>query len=63
MSRTELLKDIRNFRDVWEEITTRNQDLGDDRLAGETDNELREHLKYYYSNEARLQAEDYLRDM
>jgi hypothetical protein len=63
MSRTELLKDIRKFRDVWEEITTRNQDLGDDRLAGETDNELREHLKYYYSNEARLQAEDYLRDM
>ena len=63
MSRTELLNEIRKFRDVWEEITTRNQDLGDDRLAGETDNELREHLKYYYSNEARLQAEDYLRDM
>jgi len=63
MSRTELLKDIRNFRDVWEEITTRNQDLGDDRLVDETDNELREHLKYYYSNEARLQAEDYLRDI
>jgi len=63
MSRTELLKDIRNFRDVWEEITTRNQDLGDDRLVDETDNELREHLKYYYSNSGRLQAEDYLRDM
>lgn len=63
MSRTELLKDIRNFRDVWEEITTRNQDLGDDRLVNETENELREHLKYYYSNSGRLQAEDYLRDM
>ena len=63
MSRTELLKDIRNFRDVWEEITTRNQDLGDDRLVDETENELREHLKYYYSNSGRLQAEDYLRDM
>jgi DNA-binding transcriptional ArsR family regulator len=63
MSRTELLKDIRKFRDVWEEITTRNQDLGDDRLVDETDNELREHLKYYYSNSGRLQAEDYLRDM
>jgi len=62
MSRTELLNDIRKFRDVWEDITTRNQDLGDDRLADETDNELREHLKYYYSNGARLQAEDYLRD-
>lgn len=63
MTRTELLKEIRKFRDVWEDITTRNQDLDDDRLAGETDNELREHLKYYYSNAARLQAEDYLREL
>lgn len=61
MSRSELLKRIRQFRDAFEKITTRNQDLNDDRLAGETDKELREHLKYYFSEGARIQSEDWLR--
>ena len=61
MSRTELLNHIRNFRDVWGKITTRNQDLSEERLAGETDKELREHLKWYYSNSAKIQSEEWLR--
>lgn len=62
MSREELLRRVRQFRDAFEEITTRNQDLNDDRLAGETNKQLRHHLKYYFSEGARLQSEDWLRD-
>jgi len=60
MSRSELIRNIRGFRDAWERVTTRNQDLHDGRLAGETKRELRSHLKYYYSKRAKLQAEDWL---
>jgi hypothetical protein len=62
MPREELLKRIRKFRDAFEKITTRNQDLDDDRLAGETDKELRVHLKYYFSEGARIQSASWLRD-
>jgi hypothetical protein len=62
MPREELLKRIRKFRDAFEKITTRNQDLNDDRLAGETDKELRVHLKYYFSEGARIQSASWLRD-
>ena len=34
----------------YEKITTRNQDLGDERLVEETDKELRNHLKWYLLN-------------
>ena len=49
MSRSELIEHIRGFRDAWEHMTTRNQDLFDERLEAETDAELRGHLKYYFS--------------
>ena len=62
MSRSELLKHVRNFRESYEKITTRNQDLGDERLLEETDKELRNHLKWYFSDEARIQSEGWLRD-
>ena len=62
MSRSELLKHVRNFRESYEKITTRNQDLGDERLLEETDKELRNHLKWYFSDAARIQSEGWLRD-
>lgn len=62
MSRTELLKHIRNFRESYEKITTRNQDLGDERLLKETDKDLRNHLKWYFSDAARILSEGWLRD-
>ena len=62
MSRSELLKHVRNFRESYEKITTRNQDLDDDRLLEETDKELRNHLKWYFSDAARILSEGWLRD-
>ena len=62
MSRTELLKHIRKFRESYEKLTTRNQDLSDERLLKETDKELRNHLKWYFSDAARIQSEGWLRD-
>jgi len=62
MSRSELLKHVRNFRESYEKITTRNQDLGDERLLEETDKELRNHLKWYFSDAAKILSEGWLRD-
>ena len=62
MSRSELLKHIRKFRESYEKITTRNQDLSDERLLKKTDKELRDHLKWYFSDSARIQSEGWLRD-
>lgn len=62
MSRAELLERVRNFRDAWEKITTRNQDLNDDRLSEETDKQLRNHLKFYFHQGTRIQSEEWLRD-
>ena len=61
MSRDELIRNLRSFRDAWEKITTRNADLSNERLASETTEELRNHLKFYYSNDAKLLAEEWLR--
>jgi hypothetical protein len=62
MSRSELLKHVRNFRESYEKITTRNQDLDDERLLEETDKDLRNHLKWYFSDAARILSEGWLRD-
>ena len=61
MSREELIRNLRLFRDAWEKITTRNMDLDNERLATETTEQLRKLLKFYYSDEAKLIAEDWLR--
>ena len=61
MKRKELIKHLQGFREIWESITTRNQDLDDDRLNIETDDELRNLLEFYFSDDAKYIAEDYLR--
>ena len=61
MSRNELLKHIRKFRDSYEKITNRNQDLKDEHLEVENNKQLIEHLKWYFSIQAKIQAEKWLR--
>ena len=62
MSRREMINSLRKFRDAWEKNMGRNQDLSDERLAGETDKALREHLEHYYSETAKNQAANWIRD-
>lgn len=61
MMRSEMIHSLRGFRDAWEREMGRNQDLSDERLAGETDKNLREHLTYYYSETAKNQAANWIR--
>lgn len=62
MSRIELIHNLRNFRDAWEREIGRNQDLSDERLAGETDKTLRQRLSWYYSEAAKNMAANWIRD-
>ena len=61
MPREELIRNLRLFRNAWEKITTRNADLDNERLATETVEQLRKLLKFYYSNDAKLLADSWLR--
>ena len=61
MTRSELMHNLKSFRDAWEKNTGRNQDLSNDRISNETTSGLRILLKWYYSDESKLIAEDYLR--
>ena len=61
MTRTELIKNLQKFRTSWEKITRRDQDLSDKRLNGEPTESLRKLIKFYYSDSAKLLAEDWLR--
>jgi len=61
MTRTELIKNLQKFRTSWEKITRRNQDLSDERLNDEPTHQLRNLIKFYYSDGAKLLAEDWLR--
>jgi hypothetical protein len=63
MTRTTLIQNLRSFRDAYEQVTQRDQDLSDERLANESTPELRRLIKYYYSEDARLSVEDTLRRM
>jgi hypothetical protein len=60
MSRAELLRHLRDFREAWEKITSRDTDLSDERLAHENDKGLRELLEFYYTEDAKLLAEEWL---
>ena len=51
MSRKEMIKHLRGFRDAWESMTSRNQDMSDERLKEESDEALRDWLKYWFSNQ------------
>ena len=62
MSREELIKRLQKFRDAWEKITTRNQDLSDERLDDESDKGLRSLLDFYYSDNSKHISEDWLRE-
>lgn len=62
MTREELIKKLQKFRDSWEKITTRDQDLSDERLNGEPTDQLRKLIKFYYSDDAKFLAEDWLRN-
>jgi hypothetical protein len=62
MSRIELIHNLRNFRDAWEREIGGNQDLSDERLAGETDKTLRQRLSWYYSDSAKNMAANFIRD-
>lgn len=61
MSRDELIRDLGAFRDAWEKVTTRYQDLDDERLNRETTHHLRKHIDFYYSDRARNLAGTWLR--
>jgi hypothetical protein len=61
MTRDELIKNLQKFRTSWEKITTRDQDLSDERLNDEPTQRLRNQIKFYYSDDAKILAEDWLR--
>jgi hypothetical protein len=61
MTRDELIKNVRKFRDSWEKNTGKYQDLSDERLNAESTAQLREHIKFYYSDNAKKLAENWLR--
>jgi arsenate reductase-like glutaredoxin family protein len=62
MTREELIKNLQKFRDSWEKITTRDTDLSDERLNDEPTHQLRNLIKFYYSDDAKFLAEDWLRN-
>ena len=61
MSREELIKNLKLFRNAWEKITTRDQDLSDERLKEESTDQLRKLISFFYSDEAKNLAEEWLR--
>lgn len=60
LPREEQVALVRRFRDAWELLTRRNEDLPDERLAEESRAELVHHLDWYYSDEARAIAAGWL---
>ena len=62
MTREELIKNLQKFRDSWEKITTRDTDLSDERLNDEPTDRLRNLIKFYYSDDAKFLAEEWLRN-
>lgn len=61
MSREELIKNLRSFRNAWEKITTRDQDLSNERLKEESNEQLKKLIKFYYSDEGKNLAAEWLR--
>ena len=61
MKRAELVKYLRGFRNAWERITKRNADLPNERLREMNVKQLRSHLKWYFSKEAKGLAEKNIR--
>lgn len=61
MTREELIRNLRTFRNAWEKNTRVDQDLSNERLKSETIPQLRKLIAYYYSATAKKQAEEWLR--
>lgn len=61
LSRSQIKKKLQEFRDAWENITTRDTDLSDELLDTESLTQMRSHLHWYYSDEGKLIAEEWLR--
>ena len=62
MSREELIKNLKSFRNSWEKITQRNQDLSNERLKEESTEQLRKLIYFYYSDEGKNLAAEWLRN-
>ncbi len=54
MTRNQIINNLRKFRDAWEHETGRNQ--------GVSDTNLRERLSWYFSETAKNQAANWIRD-
>lgn len=62
-TRTGLLEQLRAFRDGWGEITTRHQDLSDERLAETSTPALRAFVKEYASPQMRALLASWLAEL
>lgn len=61
MTRSEIIKELQDYRDAWEAVTHRNQDMSDERLNSESISGLKTLLKFYYSDDAKNIAIDWLK--
>jgi hypothetical protein len=62
MTRNQIINNLRKFRDAWEHETGRNQGLSDEMMASVSDTNLRERLSWYFSETAKNQAANWIRD-
>jgi len=60
MNSGQLIKKIKKFRDVWENITKRDMDLSDEYLKSFSNKELKIKLKWFYSKECHKNADGWL---
>jgi hypothetical protein len=62
MTRNQIINNLRKFRDAWEHETGRNQGLSDEMIDSVSDTNLRERLSWYFSETAKNQAANWIRD-
>jgi hypothetical protein len=62
MTHNQIINNLRKFRSAWEHETGRNQGLSDEMMASVSDTNLRERLSWYFSETAKNQAANWIRD-
>jgi hypothetical protein len=62
MTRNQIINNLRKFRHAWEHETGRNQGLSDEMIDSVSDTNLRERLSWYFSETAKNQAANWIRD-
>lgn len=62
MSKNELIKESKKFRNAWENITTQNMDRSDERLNEESMKFLRDDVRWHYSDTSKNTALWWLND-